>query len=427
MPSLTQLLDDKLWFGTSYTSQSFATNPGDDLIAILAPISGFDDATTGESITCETTGLTWTSIVASTESPGWGYGVRAFRATDSAGGTRTIAAAAGTAGMQHGLIRVFKVTGHDAANPIGATGVAADADGDGVGALTLGTAPAADSLVVGVVNSQSNGGTIVVTPGTGWTRQGTDATFNDYGTTSIQTRTGSTSTSVTWDDLAASGSPLAAAMIAFEIKAAGGGSSATANPTGVSSTGSAGTLLHVLQQPITGVGASGAVGTLTASSGTVSRTPTGVAATGGVGTLTARSSATRTLAGVVGTGAAASLAPTNVVMSLVGTSATGIAGTASAAVSSVSVPVAGVGAVGSVGSLSVSSGAVTITLVGVQAQAFLGSITVTNGSVATCAGVSATGSVGTLRVSIGGGIDVPVSRTIRVRSHHRVIRNSRKG
>lgn len=133
---------------------------------------------------------------------------------------------------------------------------------------------------------------------------------------------------------------------------------------------------------VTGVEATVAVGTVTASGGTIlngNAYPTGVQATSAVGTVTASGDASNNLTGVQSTGAVGTITVT---------------GDAQANLT-------GVQSTGSVGSITAFGGAST-TIIGVQGTGQVGTTT-TNGDAQTnLTGVQATGAVGTVTASGGG-------------------------
>lgn len=132
--------------------------------------------------------------------------------------------------------------------------------------------------------------------------------------------------------------------------------------TGVSATGSTGTLAPAISYALTGVAATGSVGTVAAAA---SYAATGVLGTGTPGTVT--SSIAYAATGTTGTGSVGNLgASGSGGASLTGVSATGSAGTVVAAISRA---LTGVSASGAVGTVTGSTGAdVTRSLTGVSAN-----------------------------------------------------------
>lgn len=171
-------------------------------------------------------------------------------------------------------------------------------------------------------------------------------------------------------------------MAGFEIlAAAGGGTDATATPSGVSATGSVGTVQVNFDATVTltGVAGTGAVGTATVALDSMAAVE-GVSATGAVGSVTVNigGDATATPAGVSATGAVG-----GVVVVVDGGAA-----------------VTGVSATGAVGSVTASgTGDATVTPSGVSATGQVGSVTVLGtATVAAVTGVEGVGGVGTVKI-----------------------------
>jgi hypothetical protein len=141
-----------------------------------------------------------------------------------------------TASTQYGRVglRVYEITGQDTSTPIGGVfaGVTTPAQPaqNASCSVTLSSAPATDSLVLGILVpgcGSSTPGTPV--PASGWTEIW-DAPYDDWYAWQGQTRTGSTSTTVGWDSYYQTGQDDSygdVSAIAFEINAASGGGGAT--------------------------------------------------------------------------------------------------------------------------------------------------------------------------------------------------------
>lgn len=160
----------------------------------------------------------------------WGIGSIVSQHQDSAGGSTTFTVGA-LAGACHVVrVEVFTYTGFDTSTPIQQT-KQKTSTGTGADSLTLDSAPASSSEVIGFLYSVMNAGSGSVTFGTGWTEIH-DATTADWDNIQSQTRTGSTSTTVGWDDIVATGTTIETILQAIEVKAAaGGGGGGTPAPT----------------------------------------------------------------------------------------------------------------------------------------------------------------------------------------------------
>jgi len=146
------------------------------------------------------------------------------------------------------------------------------------------------------------------------------------------------------------------------------------NLTGVSATGDVGSVTTITDQnvSVTGVSATGNVGTVTISIGR-NVDVTGVSATGRVGSVTVTGTASTSVTGV---------------------SATGSVGSVTVSIG-INVSVTGVSATGSVGSVTLVTGA-NVSVTGVSATGNVGSVSFVTTANVSVTGVSATGQVGTL-------------------------------
>lgn len=147
---------------------------------------------------------------------------------------------------------------------------------------------------------------------------------------------------------------------------------------------------------VTGVSGTGAAGTATAT-GDATVSLTGVSGTGAAGTVTASVDATTAITGVEGTGAAGTAAATGkATASVTGAGATGAAGTPTATGKATATP-SGVEGTGSAGTAAATGDANTA-LTGVGATGAAGTVTAVaaGDAVVQIAGVSGTGQAGTV-------------------------------
>ena len=168
----------------------------------------------------------------------------------------------------------------------------------------------------------------------------------------------------------------------------GGGTDVDVDVTGVEATGAVGTATVTTGSVValTGVEATGAVGTVTVVTATnVDVDVTGVAATGAVGTTTVTTGSVVALTGVAATGAVGTVTIT--------------------ATTNVNIDVTGVEATGAVGTVTVIENTAT-TVTGVQTTTALGSVSIVTGAVVALTGVEATGAVGTATVELNTSISV---------------------
>jgi len=220
----------------AFTTSAFT--PSNNSLLVVA-ISALEGAGTSEmasgvgglNISIDDVGadLTWTTRVTTllTEG-GWGYGTKIFTAPVTTGVSMTIVADVATADIHDYFVEVYQYTGYDTGSPVGGSIVGTDADGDGAASITLSSTPAADSDVLAfAILVLNTSGTPNVTEGAGWTELA-DQYSDAWAQAQSQARTGSTSTTVAWADLQASGGGASgAALSAIEIKAAAGGGTNT--------------------------------------------------------------------------------------------------------------------------------------------------------------------------------------------------------
>ena len=146
---------------------------------------------------------------------------------------------------------------------------------------------------------------------------------------------------------------------------------------------------------VTGVSATGSVGSVTVSTGiNIDVNVTGVSATGDVGSVTTITDQNVSVTGVSATGQVGSVVRT---VDVTGVSATGQVGSVTTT-SSTNVSVTGVSATGQVGSVTIGIGR-NVSVTGVKGTGQVGSVTITIGRNVSVTGVSATGQVGSVTVT----------------------------
>jgi hypothetical protein len=172
----------------------------------------------------------------------------------------------------------------------------------------------------------------------------------------------------------------------------GGGGDLVLPLTGVSATGAVGSVRPSLSAVLTGTANTGSVGSVTPSSGAAVAL-TGVSATGAPGTLTPATSSA--LTGVGATGAVGDVTySAGVSVALSGVSATGVVGTPAPVLSAALSGASALGAVGDVEPL------IAVALTGVASTGEVGSVSYDSGTVAALTGVAAAGQVGSVAPQI---------------------------
>ena len=212
----------------SYTTGSFTPSANSLLTVIVCAETNNGSSNISASLTItDSAGLTWTAITNVGNSTSWATGMRAWRAPVGASpSSMTVTVDCGANNIYEYLVDAIDFTGYDTSSPIGATATGGGSGSNGLGAdgaasITLSAAPASSSLVIGALggDTSSTGG---VTYGTGWTElydvRGPGEAFLQ-----VQERTGSTSTTVGWNDICTSGTAWKSLGLAFEVKAAASG------------------------------------------------------------------------------------------------------------------------------------------------------------------------------------------------------------
>lgn len=232
-------------------------------------------------------GLTFT-LRQEIEGVNWGWGTKYYTATVTTGASTVFTIDPDDHSMAKIRVKCWSIEGYDTGSPVGGIAETVAAGNDGAQSTTLNATPAAGSMVFATRYALMNNGQATATEGAGWTETD-DVSRTDYDALQIQTRTGSTSTTVAWVDVnTGAGTVFETALAAIEIKAAAGGG-ATANVTGVEGTGQVGTISAngAAISALAGVAATGGIGTLAATAVTATITLSGVGATGSIGALTA--------------------------------------------------------------------------------------------------------------------------------------------
>jgi hypothetical protein len=215
-------------FGTgNFTTGSF-TPPSNSLLVVGVGFIENNGTTTdpASSITLSGGGLTWTAGPSISSSPtSFPTAAKIFTAPVSSGSSMTLTVGSGgrAAGMY--AVSVVAYTGYDTATPTGATATGQQNGGFSgpptPASITLSAGPASTSEVFAAVAMDKP--VLGVTPGstpTVWTEIHDGMENTDWGGLESEIRTGSTSTSVSWDDLRSGGGALFNfAAVAIEIRA----------------------------------------------------------------------------------------------------------------------------------------------------------------------------------------------------------------
>lgn len=136
----------------------------------------------------------------------------------------TLTIASGDDGFYNSRVEPIHYTGYDTETPIGATYAVVEGPTDGEWLPELSAAPAATSLVFGVLLGPLNNGNSAITEGEDCTEL-YDAGLTDWYASQTQVRTGSTEEAFGWADVISGGAAYyhEPHAIAIEIRAAAGG------------------------------------------------------------------------------------------------------------------------------------------------------------------------------------------------------------
>lgn len=203
-------------------SPSAITFAADSLVVVV--VGGTKSSTSTSALAVTASGLTFTNQKSAQQAGTDKADIAVFTAPDASGGSRTLTIADGAV-THYGLFyAVYEVTGHNIAAPIGVTATQADNLTDGAKTMALLGAPAASSVVIAGVYIDTSAGLNQVDPGAGWTEDAEvdSSGGTNFGVLEVESRTGSTSTSVDWADIraAASVAAFSTAGVAIEILAA---------------------------------------------------------------------------------------------------------------------------------------------------------------------------------------------------------------
>lgn len=200
-----------------YTTSSISTVPDGALVSVDVMAMTADGVVTdiagNLSLTCSVGGNTITAVQSANDATIWAFGVKQWVMRHTTG-SFTLTADCGAANIHVYFVFVTYRTG--ASSTVGGKQTGTDADGDGAASITLDATPASSSDVHAAVCVSMASGNGAVTFGTGWTEL-SDVTLTSWIDGQVQARTGSTSTTVGWDDLATSGTPNKALMLAYEV------------------------------------------------------------------------------------------------------------------------------------------------------------------------------------------------------------------
>lgn len=189
---------------SNWTSGSFSAD-ADDLIVVVINWSLTDTATYSPgdwSVT--STGMTFTRHVGvDNGGTSWQTTLEIYSGIVPSGGSRTVTVS-GNSKQHFGVAYVYKYSGVNTTTPVRQSKELTVNHNDGAYSYNLDSAPLSTSEVLAGFSRDISGGTTSVAPGTGWTEL-YDLPYHYYssfwGAQQAQYRSGSTSTSISYDDI----------------------------------------------------------------------------------------------------------------------------------------------------------------------------------------------------------------------------------
>lgn len=215
--------------GTGTWSTSAFTPSANSLLCAVTLVKNQSSSSDPSSdlTVSDSNGLTWTSRALIGNATSWSMGMRLWTAPvggSPASGTVTFDCAARN--IFRAASACFDLTGYNTGAPVTQTQTDGDCGTNGANNMTaLSGSPVSTSIVIAVLAREvSPGAASVVTHGTGWTELYDFQQASQGECLQIQYRTGSTSTTVGWDDVEASGATVARSFaLALEVAAAASG------------------------------------------------------------------------------------------------------------------------------------------------------------------------------------------------------------
>lgn len=362
--------------GSNMSTSTGTTAAGDVLLFFTSQIwPGSGSFSIKDQIGGVDTGNTWT-LLTDVYTPLYGYGVCAWKCTSGSRGAnhRVVLTDDGRSGAVGFFVRVPNATDVDV--------FAANTTSSAVATGTL--AQASEEVLLFGVDANPGGNPTWSTTLPSSSKVAEETNNSLYTCAVLYTSTVSSTASVS-GNISPSSYP---GKIILGVKLSAGGT--TAALTGVAATGAVGTVSPATSKALTGNAATGAAGSVKAS---LSLPLTGNSATAAIGTVAP--SLSKSLTGVQATGSAGTATP-NITVALTGVQATGQVGTVAPS-NDTFAPLSGVSATGSAGTVTPN---VTVALTGVQASGQVGSVTPQSGATAALSGVQAAGNVGNVGVNV---------------------------
>lgn len=214
-------------FGTgAYTTAAFTPSANSLLVVVAGAMENNGTGNIGSGLTIlDSQGLTWTQQIVMDNTTSWAMGMSVWTAPVTAGVATTVTVDCGAFDIYGYTVDVLNYTGYDTLAPVGGKAQNTNGPVDGVFSFNLSSAPESTSEVLGIMYTDTNGAQTVA-PGTGWTELGENRTDPTNNMQHLETRAGSTSAAVSWNDVQELGGTVWKSMFgALEIKAGATGGS----------------------------------------------------------------------------------------------------------------------------------------------------------------------------------------------------------
>ena len=207
---------DAAWVTGSFTP------PDNSLLVVTTYVQDDSSATDlGDDMTVSGGGWTYTRRKTVQEGTSWATGMVQWTAPVGTGASMTLTIDCGANNIRSYFVTVVAYTGYDTVTVVGADASDNLMATDGADTLTLSAAPASSSEVVASLRPEGiNSNTAVAHGAADWTEAVDTAASGRFGGLQTQVRGGSTSTTVTWDDVASHQGATQVVGIALEILAA---------------------------------------------------------------------------------------------------------------------------------------------------------------------------------------------------------------
>jgi hypothetical protein len=129
----------------SFTTSAF-TPPDNSLLVVAVRATDMNNSIQINNVITLTNSasLTQTNRVNTPNTTNWKWATRVWTMPVTTGVSMTLTADCDVRGVEKYVVEAYAYTGYDTVTPIGATGTANDADGNGAATLTLSGAPATD-------------------------------------------------------------------------------------------------------------------------------------------------------------------------------------------------------------------------------------------------------------------------------------------